>query len=108
MSDFFDYGEDPTKVRRRIHTQGLNILRAIIEAYNGGTLEDPKKAKTFCTTLALIAEGKVEGSFDEETGLTKWTLVEDQFKKLTNIAAELLGSKIVKGPWEKSVDTELE
>jgi hypothetical protein len=108
MSDFFDYGEDPTKVRRRIHTQGLNILRAIIEAYNGGTLEDPKKAKTFCTTLALIAEGKVEGHFDEETGLTKWNLVEDQFKKLTNIAAELLGSKIVKGPWEKSVDTELE
>jgi hypothetical protein len=108
MSDFFDYGEDPVKVRRRIHTQGLNILRAIIEAYNTGLLEDPRHTKTFCTTLALIAEGKVEGHFDEELGLTRWETTDNEFERLSKIREMILGSKIVKGPWEKSVDTELE
>jgi hypothetical protein len=108
MSDFFDYGEDPVKVRRRIHTQGLNILRAIIEAYNTGLLEDPRHTKTFCTTLALIAEGKVKGHFDEELGLTRWETTDNEFERLSKIREMILGSKIVKGPWEKSVDTELE
>ena len=107
MSDFSDYGEDPIKVRRRIHTQGLNILRSIIEAYNGGLLEDPRHTKTFCTTLALIAEGKVKGHFDEDQGVTKWTMVESEIDRLNKIRDAILGSKIVEGPWKKSVDTDL-
>ena len=104
MSDIFKYGEDPVKVRRRIHTQGLNILRAIIEAYNGGTLEDPRHMKNFCTMLALIAEGKVKGNFDDETGTTKWSTVESEIDRLNKIRDAILGSKIVNGPWKKSVD----
>jgi len=107
MSDFFDYGEDPVKVRRRIHTQGLNILRAIIEAYNTGLLEDPRHTKTFCTTLALIAEGKVKGHFDEELGLTRWETTDNELERLSKIREMILGKKIVEGPWEKSVDTDL-
>lgn len=107
MSDIFNYGEDPVKVRRRIHTQGLNILRAIIEAYNTGLLEDPRHTKTFCTTLALIAEGKVKGHFDEDQGVTKWTMVESEIDRLNKIRDAILGSKIVEGPWKKSVDTDL-
>lgn len=107
MSDIFNYGEDPVKVRRRIHTQGLNILRAIIEAYNTGLLEDPRHTKTFCTTLALIAEGKVKGHFDEELGLTRWETTDNELERLSKIREMILGKKIVEGPWKKSVDTDL-
>ena len=108
MSDIFNYGEDPVKVRRRIHTQGLNILRSIIEAYNNGKIEDPRHARDFCTTLALIAEGKVKGHFDEELGLTRWETTDNELERLSKIREMILGAKIVKGPWEKSVDSELE
>lgn len=107
MSDIFNYGEDPVKVRRRIHTQGLNILRAIIEAYNNGKIEDPRHMKDFCTTLALIAEGKVRGHFDEELGLTRWETTDNELERLSKIRELILGKKIVAGPWEKSVDTDL-
>ena len=45
-------------------------------------LDDHKQAAHLCTMFALVAEGKVEGTFDEVTGLTKWTLKEDYQKKL--------------------------
>ena len=57
--------------------------------------------------FALVAEGKVEGTFDEVTGLTKWNLKEDYQKKIEQVREAILSTKIVKGPWKKDVDTDL-
>ena len=103
----FEVGADPIKVRHRIMGQGMRILNALVEAYNDGILDDHKKAAHLCLMFALVAEGKVEGTFDEETGLTKWTLKEGYQKKIDEVREAILSTKIVKGPWEKSVDTDL-
>jgi len=104
MSDIFNYGEDPVKARRRIMAQGVNILRSLVEAYNTGMLDDPKQAASLCTMFALVAEGKVKGRFDEESATTKWNLEENYQKNLEEVREAILSTKIVKGPWEKSVD----
>ena len=78
----FEVGEDPVKARRRIHAQGVNILRSLVEAYNTGLLEDPKQAASLCTMFALVAEGKVKGRFDDVSGTTKWNLEENYQKYL--------------------------
>ena len=103
----FEVGADPIKVRQRIMAQGMRILNALVEAYNDGILDDHKQAASLCTMFALVAEGKVVGTFDEQTGLTKWTLKEDYQKKLEQVREAILSTKIVKGPWNKTVDTDL-
>jgi hypothetical protein len=103
----FEVGADPIKVRQRIMGQGMRILNALVEAYNDGILDDHKQSAHLCTMFALVAEGKVEGTFDEVTGLTKWTLKEDYQKKLEQVREAILSTKIVKGPWNKTVDTDL-
>ena len=103
----FEVGADPIKVRQRIMGQGMRILNALVEAYNDGVLDDHKQSAHLCTMFALVAEGKVEGTFDEVTGLTKWSLKEDYQRKLEEVREAILSTKIVKGPWEKSVDTDL-
>ncbi len=103
----FEVGADPIKVRQRIMGQGMRILNALVEAYNDGILDDQKQSAQLCTMFALVAEGKVEGTFDEETGLTKWNLKEDYQKKLEQVREAILSTKIINGPWEKSVDTDL-
>lgn len=103
----FEMGEDPHKARRRIMTQGVNILHSLVEAYNEGLLDDPDKAASLCAMFALVAEGKVSGNFDEETGTTKWSLTDNYIQRLREAEEMILGSKIVKGPWEKTVDKPL-
>ena len=103
----FEVGADPIKVRQRIMGQGMRILNALVEAYNDGVLDDHKQSAHLCTMFALVAEGKVEGTFDEVTGLTKWSLKEDYQRKLEEVREAILSTKIVKGPWKKSVDTDL-
>ena len=103
----FEVGADPIKARQRIMAQGMRILNALVEAYNDGMLDNPKDAAHLCTMFALVAEGKVVGRFDEETGLTKWSLKDDYQKKLEQVREAILSTKIVKGPWEKVVDTDL-
>ena len=56
-NDTFDLGADPVKARRRILAQGVNILHSLIEAYNGGMLDDPNNSANLCTMFALVAEG---------------------------------------------------
>ena len=73
---------DPLKVRQRIMGQGMRILNALVESYNEGILDDQKKAAHLCLMFALVAEGKVVGSFDEDTGKTKWSVKEDHQKKM--------------------------
>ena len=98
--------DDPRRARRRIMAQGVNILHSLVEAYETGGLDDPNTSINLCTMFALIAEGKVTGNFDDETGRTKWSLTDNYMKRLREVEEMLAGSKIIKGPWEKSVDIE--
>jgi len=100
----FDVGADPVKARRRIMTQGVNILHSLIEAYNEGMLDDPGSAANLCTMFALVAEGKVTGNFDDEIGTTKWSLTDNYVARLREAEEAILGPKIIKGPWKNSVD----
>ena len=100
----FEVGADPIKVRQRIMGQGMRILNALVEAYNDGILDDHKQAAHLCTMFALVAEGKVEGAFDEQTGLTKWSVKEDYQRKLEQAREAILSTKVSTGPWKNSVD----
>jgi hypothetical protein len=100
----FEVGEDPVRARRRIHAQGVNILRSLVEAYNTGILDDPKQAASLCTMFALVAEGKVKGKFDEASGSTKWNLEENYQQKLESVRDAILSTKVSTGPWNNSVD----
>ena len=57
--------------------------------------------------FALVAEGKVVGAFDEETGKTKWSIEDNYQKKIEQVRDAILSTKIVKGPWEKDIDKDL-
>ena len=103
----FEVGADPIKVRQRIMGQGMRILNALVEAYNDGILDDHKQAAHLCTMFALVAEGKVIGTFDDQTGKTKWTIEDNYQKKLEQVREAILSTKIVKGPWKKDIDTDL-
>ena len=92
------------KVRRRVLAQGRHILQSIIEAYGSGVLDNPQSAANLCTLFALAIEGKVQASFDPESSTTKWSLTEDWTKHLRDVEKSIFDSKIIKGPWENSVD----
>jgi len=90
---------------KNVRKQGSKILRDIANAYNQGVLDDPGSSYMFCSLLACICEGKVEGSFDEEKKKIQWALTEkyhaalleaqerqtDETEKLDNV---------VRGPWK--------
>ena len=95
---------DEKTARRRVLAQGRHILQSIIESYDSGLLDDPRQAANLCTLFALCIEGKVTASFDEEAATTKWSLTEDWTKHLREVEQSIFDSKIVKGPWENSVD----
>ncbi len=103
----FEVGADPVKARQRIMAQGMRILNALVEAYNEGILDDPKQAAHLCTMFALVAEGKVKGSFDETSGKTKWSIEDNYQKKMEQVRDAILSTKVVKGPWKKNVDKDL-
>ena len=100
----FDNFQDERTVKRRILSQGRHVLQSIIEAYNTGLLEDPHAAANLCTLFALCAEGKVQAHFDDQTTKTKWVLTEDWTKHLREVEKSILNSKIIEGPWKKTVD----
>lgn len=95
---------DPHISRRKIMSQGANILRSIVDAYNDGALDDPKQSMQLCSLFALVAEGKVVGSFDEETATTKWSLTDKYIQRLKEVEESILESKLLKGPWKNSLD----
>lgn len=103
---FDDYVDEKT-ARRRILAQGRHVLQSIIESYNSGMLDDPRQAANLCTLFALLIEGKVTATFDEDSATTKWSLTEDWTQHLRAVEQSIFDSKIIKGPWQKTVDKPL-
>ena len=98
---------DEKTARRRLYAQGRHILRSILEAYDTGMLDDPRSAANLCSLFALCIEGKVRADFDHETSSTKWSLTNDWTKHLREIEKSIFDSKIIKGPWDKIVDNDV-
>ena len=103
----FDNFVDEKTVRRRVLAQGRHILQSIIEAYDSGMLDDPQHAANLCALFALCVEGKVTANFDEQSATTKWSLTENWTQHLREIEQSIFDSKIVKGPWKKTVDNDI-
>ncbi len=83
--------------KRRIYANGINILRAIIEHWECGGIDFPESNHLFMNLIASVAEGKVKGSLDEETGMTKWSLTDDCRKELEKYKLDM--ENVVIGPW---------
>lgn len=103
----FDNFVDEKTARRRVYAQGRHILRSILEAYDRGMLDDPHSAANLCTLFALCIEGKVRAEFDHDLDLTKWSMTEDWTKHLREVEQSIFDSKIIKGPWQNSVDNDV-
>jgi hypothetical protein len=98
---------DEKSIRRRILAQGRHILQTLIEAHSSGTLQDPHTAVSLCSLFSLCADGKVKAHFDEVDAMTKWSLTEGGIEELRQAEQAIVESKIIKGPWKNSIDTEL-
>jgi hypothetical protein len=98
---------DEKSIRRRILAQGRHILQTLIDAHWSGTLEDPHTAVSLCSLFSLCADGKVKAHFDEENNVITWSLAEGGIEDLRQAEQAIVESKIIKGPWKNSIDTEL-
>ena len=96
---------DFAEAKRNINRQGTKILHDLASAYERGDFEDPNTSALFCSLLACICEGKVEGVFDEHSGEVKWSLTSEYEKEVKAIQAAIMESgvasgKVIRGPWE--------
>lgn len=103
----FDNFVDEKIARRRVYAHGRHILRSILEAYDTGVLDHPQSAANLCSLFALCIEGKVQANFDDETSSTKWSLTADWTKHLREVERSIFDSKIIEGPWKKTVDNDV-
>ena len=90
--------------KKNLNRQGTKVLRDIANAYETGVFDDPNASAMFCSLLACICEGKVQGVFDETTGNIKWSLTSEYSAQLdalrdTMMQVGLESGKVVKGPW---------
>ena len=84
-------------IKKNIFANGQSILRSIVEHYESRGIDFEESNHMFMSLIANVAEGKVEGSFDEDEGITKWTLT-DSYRKLLEEQRENL-KNVVRGPW---------
>ena len=92
------------EVKKNINKQGTKILHSIAETYLKGDFDDPQTAAIFCGLLACVCEGKVQGTFDEDTATIRWSLTPEYTAELEVLREAVLKSgiesgKIVQGPW---------
>ena len=65
--------------------QATKVLADILSAYETGRLDDPKACQVFCSMLALICEGKIEGSVDDNSMQVKWALTHEYSEEVERI-----------------------
>ena len=90
--------------KKNLNRQGTKVLHDIANAYETGVFDDPNASAMFCSLLACICEGKVQGILDEETMSVKWSLTSEYSAQLDALRDALMRSglesgKVVKGPW---------
>ena len=89
----------PEMAAKNIRKQATKILKDLESAYSLGLLDTPESAYKFCSLLACICEGKVEGVDIE--GQIKWTLTKEYHAKLLEVKGQLLpdDTNVIRGPW---------
>jgi len=90
---------------KNIRKQGSKVLRDIANAYSQGMLDEPATSYMFCSLLACICEGKVEGSFDAEKKKIQWALTEKYHAALLEDQERIVEEtekldNVVRGPWK--------
>ena len=70
-----------------------------MEHYESGGIDFAESNHMFMSLIASVAEGKVEGSLDEETGMTKWKLTDRYQEQLEQFKQDM--ENVVIGPWAK-------
>ena len=92
---------DREEIDRNTLRQASKILKFIGESYDLGLFEDPDASYRVCGLLALICEGRVEGTIDPDKEVVKWSLTreyeEEIQKKLDQITSE--SKNVIQGPW---------
>jgi len=98
------YQPEFVSAKKNLNRQGTKVLHDIANAYETGVFDDPKSSLMFCSLLACICEGKVQGVLDEETMSVKWSLTSEYSAQLdalrdamTQVGLE--SGNVVKGPW---------
>ena len=92
----------PDMVKKNITRQATKILKDIGIAYAEGMLDSPEAAYKYCSLLACICEGKMEGTLDEESGTVKWSLTKDYHAKLLekmSLSEIDSSTNVIRGPW---------
>jgi len=102
MSSVEEFGFMASK--KNLNRQGTKVLHDIANAYETGVFDDPQSAMMFCSLLACICEGKVQGALDEHSGNIKWSLTPEYEEKLNAFQAAVTEAarsegRIVQGPW---------
>jgi hypothetical protein len=93
--------------KKNLTRQASKVLHDIVNAYETGIFDDPNSSAMFCSLLACICEGKVQGVVDEYSGQVKWSLTEEYSEELERMKEAVLQSgivsgKVVKGPWPQT------
>ena len=104
---FSDFSSDEIgfmQAKKNVNKQGTKILHDIASAYATGAFDDPQSAVMFCSLLACICEGKVQGHFDELDAQIKWSLTPEYSAELevlreSALRTGLASGQVVKGPW---------
>ena len=90
----------PDTVTKNIKRQATKILKDIAVAYSEGLMDSPESAFKYCSLLACICEGKVEGVVDD-AGMVKWSLTKEYAEKLEIFKDHIASSdtNVIRGPW---------
>ena len=92
--------------KRNLNRQGTKVLHDIVNAYQTGVFDDPKASSLFCSLLACICEGKVQGVFDDATAMVKWSLTKEYSDSLEILREAVVkagfdSGNLVRGPWSQ-------
>ena len=92
------------EVKSNLTSQFSKVMHDIATAYQLGSLDDPNQAVLFCSLLALVCEGRVQGVMDEETMVVKWSLTPEYASELEVLRQAVYNNaqsapNVVKGPW---------
>lgn len=96
---------DFSVAKSNIKKQATKVLHDIASAYDKGLLDSPESSAIFANLLACICEGKITGTFDENSGEVAWGLTDSYKDVLASQYEKALKQSesepnIVKGPWQ--------